>query len=162
MRARERAWGPAKPGAVDAPQSPGLRQLTDTISALWEASGGVRPRRPVAGPLPAKLPFPADGSRGCIRLGLLDLPGEQRVTEFGWHPGMQGHLALISGLTGGADAAMDLIVEQLLTCDSDSHIYLLDAGGTFSAAATAPGSGQLWGCMNSAGPHGSWSALRPK
>ena len=129
-----------------APQSAlAVAQLTETVAALWEATGGSPPRRPVAEPLPTNVPFPADGSRNRIRLGLLDLPEEQRVAEFGWLPAAHGHLGLISGSTGGADAVLALIVDQLLSCEDESHLYLLDAAGSFSEAVTAPRVGAVVG-----------------
>jgi S-DNA-T family DNA segregation ATPase FtsK/SpoIIIE len=86
-----------------------------------------------------------DGRLDRIRLGLLDIPEEQRVTEFGWVPGTHGHLGLISGSTGGSDAALRLIVDQLLSCGDESRLYLLDAAGAFSAAVTSPRVGAVVG-----------------
>ncbi|MDD1477037.1 FtsK/SpoIIIE domain-containing protein [Arthrobacter sp. H16F315] len=136
-----------EPSAARAASPPSLAitHLTETVRAAWAASGGTEPRRPVAAPLPGKVPFPTDGSRGRIRLGLLDLPREQRVAEFGWHPGTHGHLGLIPGLNGGADAVLELIVNQLLGCDDESHMYLLDATGSFSAMSTAARVGAVVG-----------------
>ncbi|WCI08600.1 hypothetical protein PJ267_20960 [Arthrobacter sp. OVS8] len=86
-----------------------------------------------------------DGRLDRIRLGLLDISEEQRVAEFGWVPGTHGHLGLISGSTGGSDAALRLIVDQLLSCGDESHLYLLDAAGAFSAAVTSPRVGAVVG-----------------
>ena len=132
-------------GAAAATPSPALARLAEAVTAAWAAAGGPTPRRPVAAPLPRQVPFPADGDRGRIRLGLLDLPEEQRVAGFGWDPGTHGHLGLVSGFAGGADAALGLIVEQLLDGDDESHLYLLDAAGSFSAAATHPRAGAVVG-----------------
>lgn len=133
----------------DGPTAPlsrvAVTQLTEAVAVAWVATGSGKPRRPVADPLPGNVPFPADGSRTRIRLGLLDLPGEQRVAEFGWHPGTDGHLGLIPGLNGGADAVLGLIVDQLLTCDDESHVYLLDAAGSLGAAVSAPRVGAVVG-----------------
>ena len=133
------AVGPAAPSASAA------ARLTDEIRALWESSGGGPLRRPVAAPLPTQPAFPVDGRLDRIRLGLLDIPEEQRVAEFGWVPGTHGHLGLISGSTGGSDAALRLIVDQLLSCGDESHLYLLDAGGAFSAAVTSARVGAVVG-----------------
>jgi S-DNA-T family DNA segregation ATPase FtsK/SpoIIIE len=133
-------------GGSTAPQSAlAVAQLTEIVAALWEATGGSPPRRPVAAPLPRNLPFPADGSRNGIRLGLLDLPEEQRVAEFDWLPAAHGHLGLISGNNGGADDVVELIVDQLLSCEDESHLYLLDAAGSFTEAAEAPRVGAVVG-----------------
>ncbi|BCW67729.1 hypothetical protein NicSoilB4_24920 [Arthrobacter sp. NicSoilB4] len=138
----------SSPGLADstAPQ-PALAatQLTETVAALWEATGSCPPRRPVAEPLPRNLPFPADGSRTRIRLGVLDLPEEQRVAEFGWLPVAHGHLGLISGHNGGADAVLELVVHQLLSCDDEWHLYLLDAAGSLSGAVMSPRVGAVAG-----------------
>ncbi|HEX9087936.1 MAG TPA: FtsK/SpoIIIE domain-containing protein, partial [Arthrobacter sp.] len=138
----------ASPGeAAGAAPQPALAvtELAAAVAAAWEAAGANPPRRPVAGPLPRQLPFPPDGSRGRIRLGLLDVPEEQRVAEFGWHPGTHGHLGLISGNSGGADAALALIVDQLLSCPDEAHLYILDAAGSFSALVGSPRVGAVVG-----------------
>lgn len=136
------------PGTAPQP-SLAVAGLAEAVAAAWQATGGDPPRRPVAGPLPKQLPFPrtgaADGSRGRIRLGLLDVPEEQRVAEFGWSPGSHGHLGLIPGNSGGADAALGLIMAQLLSCPDQAHLYILDATGSFSAAAASPGVGAVVG-----------------
>ena len=143
---RPPAAGPPGPEGSTAPQSaPAVAQLTGTVAALWEATGVSPPRRPVAEPLPRNLPFPADGDCNRIRLGLVDLPEEQRVAEFGWLPVAHGHLGLISGNNGGADAVLELIVDQLISCEDESHLYLLDAAGSFSEAVTASRVGAVVG-----------------
>ena len=128
-----------------APQpSRAVSELEEAVAAAWAATGGDRPRRPVAEPLPKQLPFPPDGSLGRIRLGLLDIPEEQRVSEVCWHPGTHGHLALVAGNSDGTDAVLGLIANQLLGCPDESHLYLLDAGGTFSPL-TSPRVGAVVG-----------------
>lgn len=140
------AGAPGKPGNPTPPPGPAaVARLADAVTAAWAATGSPDPRRPVAAPLPRQVPFPAHGDRSRIRLGLLDLPEEQRVAEFGWDPGAHGHLGLVSGYAGGADAALGLIVEQLLNGDADSHLYLLDAAGSFSTAAAHPRAGAVVG-----------------
>lgn len=147
---RPTAGTPSGPAAAAAPQpAPGLARLVEAVNSAWALAGGGAPHRPVAAPLPSLLPFPADPAREepqttdaapgrpRIRLGLLDVPEEQRVAEFGWLPGSDGHLALVAGSAGGADAALELIVQQLLHCRAESHVYILDAAGLFGTAATA-------------------------
>ncbi len=118
----------------------------DVAVGLWQDLGGRRPRRPVAKPLPALLPHPvqehADG--GLVPLGRVDLPELQRVTELGWNPARHGHLALI-GAEAAGDAALALAVDQLLTGRVESHLYILDAAGAFSAVARAPRVGAVAG-----------------
>ena len=133
--------------AVIASQVPGREdaELTRAVNAAWQATGGDLPRRPVAEPLPKQLPFPPEGSCGRIRLGLLDIPEEQRVSEFGWQAATHGHLGLISGTSGGADAVLARIVDQLLGCVDEPHVYILDSAGLFTAAATSPRVGAVVG-----------------
>ena len=142
-RTADRSTLPAEDPA--APFASAAARLTDEVRALWASSGGGPLRRPVAAPLPTQPAFPVDGRLDRIRLGLLDIPEEQRVTEFGWVPGTHGHLGLISGSTGGSDAALRLIVDQLLSGRDESHLYLLDAAGAFSAAVTSPRVGAVVG-----------------
>lgn len=139
------ARSPGRAGGGAPPTSTAADQLAEAVTAAWAAAGSPAPRRPVAVPLPRYVPFPVDGNRSRIRLGLLDLPEEQRVAEFGWDPGTHGHLGLVSGLAGSADTALGLIVHQLLDCDEESHVYFLDAAGTFSAAASHPRAGAVVG-----------------
>ena len=140
------AGSPGRAGGSTPPApSAAVAQLAEAVTAAWAATGSPNPRRPVAAPLPRQVPFPADGNRSRIRLGLLDLPGEQRVAEFGWDPGAHGHLGLVSGLAGGTDAALGLIVAQLLDGDDESHLYVLDAAGSFSTAAAHPRAGAVVG-----------------
>ncbi|MCB5292638.1 FtsK/SpoIIIE domain-containing protein [Arthrobacter sp. SO3] len=140
------------PGTAESTLPPGTVQpslaasgLAEAVSAAWESTGGDSPRRPVAGPLPKLLPFPPDGGCGRIRLGLVDIPEEQRVAGFGWRPARHGHLALVPGNSSGADAALGLIVAQLLSCDDEAHLYVLDAGGSFSAVVASPRVGAVVG-----------------
>ncbi|MGP4031332.1 FtsK/SpoIIIE domain-containing protein [Pseudarthrobacter sp. 1C304] len=147
--------------AAAAPEpDPGLARLVGAVNSAWSLAGGGAPRRPVAAPLPQQLPFPSNPvppdqlapdvaapGRPRIRLGLLDVPEEQRVAEFGWLPGSDGHLAVVAGTAGGADAVLKLVVEQLLHCRAESHVYVLDAAGLFGTAATAARVGAV------AGPH---------
>ena len=111
------------PDAATAPPRIRPGRLHPADGGSNRGLGGAR-RQPAAPsrrrcPSPRPLPFPADGSRGRIRLGLLDLPEEQRVTEFGWHPGTPRPPGTGPGHSGGADAALALIVDQLLGCDDE-------------------------------------------
>jgi S-DNA-T family DNA segregation ATPase FtsK/SpoIIIE len=125
----------------------GAALLIGTTVRLWQDHGGRPPRRPVADPLPALLPHPGSGraDRDTVRLGLVDLPELQRVAELGWSPAEHGHLALVGAEAGAGDAALVPIVGQLLIDRAESHLYILDAAGVFSAAAAAPRVGAVAG-----------------
>lgn len=72
------------------------------------------------------------GENCCVDLGWLDLPTEQRVAGLAWHPGRDGHLALIDGgAMGDVTEIMGLIVDRISQHPAESHLYLLDAHGCF-------------------------------
>ncbi|MET3919681.1 FtsK/SpoIIIE domain-containing protein [Arthrobacter sp. UYEF20] len=145
--------------------------LAAESSRLWAAMGGSPVRRPVAAPLPTLLPFPravsaggpppvrpvpsgpppsqampaVSGDGGTVRLGWLDLPEQQCLAELCWHPADHGHLGLVGGAAGGADAALTLAVDQLLAAERESHLYILDAAGSFSRTAASARVGAVAG-----------------
>jgi S-DNA-T family DNA segregation ATPase FtsK/SpoIIIE len=127
--------------------------LIDVVAGLWQERGGPLPRRPVADPLPERLPYPGPGhaERDLIRLGLVDLPELQCVRELSWSPARHGHLGLVGagvGTSDGAgtsDATLALVVDQLLAGNLESHLYVLDATGAFGSVAAAPRSGAVAG-----------------
>ena len=133
-------------GTVRTPAQ-GAAPLIDTAVRLWQDFGGPRPRRPVADPLPAQLPHPGSWSadRDTVRLGRVDLPELQRVTELDWSPAGHGHLGLVEADAGTGDPTVALAVDQLLTGSAESHLYILDADGAFSAIAVAPRVGAVAG-----------------
>jgi S-DNA-T family DNA segregation ATPase FtsK/SpoIIIE len=150
------------PSAEDAALAPAqaAAPLVEELSRLWAALGGIPPRRPVAVPLPASLPFPLAGSPGApfpgapstgpggpgmVRLGWVDVPEQQRVAELRWHPAGHGHLGLIGGVAGAGDTAVALAVDQLLSGEDEAHLYLLDAAGAFGTAATSARVGAVAG-----------------
>jgi S-DNA-T family DNA segregation ATPase FtsK/SpoIIIE len=125
----------------------GAAQLIETTVGLWQDRGSRPPRRPVADPLPVLLPSPDSGhaDRDTVRLGKVDLPELQRVSELGWSPAGHGHLGLVGAEAGAGEAALVLAVDQLLTVTVESHLYILDAAGVLSAAVAAPRVGTVVG-----------------
>lgn len=134
--------------------------------SLWEGLGGAAVRSPVAMPLPDRLPCPRRGTSGtpartpaltaaagpsghrpgapdtvrdgwCLELGWLDLPEEQRLALLNWSPGTDGHLALIGGSSADPADALSLTLDQLLAHSTESHLYLLDADGSFATLASS-------------------------
>ena len=117
--------------------------LIRTLASLWEVQDCVPMPRPVAAPLPTgsaagppALTPAGDcercgGDECCVGLGWLDLPAEQRVAGLTWHPGLDGHLALIDGgAMGDAAGLTGVIAERISRHPVESHLYVLDAHGT--------------------------------
>ncbi|MBT2596777.1 FtsK/SpoIIIE domain-containing protein [Arthrobacter sp. ISL-72] len=165
----------ARDGNTDAPLLPSPAQaagpIVESLVKLWAGMGGAAPRRPVAAPLPPMIiqsstAPPADGltvfhqeqdpggagPRGgadpaawCVQLGLVDEPDRQRVSRLSWRPGDHGHLALVGGTGSGVDDALSLAVQQLMGQDAESHLYILDAGTSFSSGRGHPRVGAVAG-----------------
>jgi S-DNA-T family DNA segregation ATPase FtsK/SpoIIIE len=118
--------------------------LIATLSAVWAALTGNPVRKPVAPPLPCILPaasVPPDQVAGdpdawSVRLGLMDLPSEQRTAPLNWEPARHGHLGLVGGTESGAAEAIGLAVRSLASHARESHLYILDHGSSFAALAT--------------------------
>ncbi len=85
-----------------------------------------RPERPWCEPLPARLPLDAVAGEG-IRLGLLDLPREQRVVPLVWRPAVDGPLLAIGGAASGRTCLADLLAAQLGCPVVDREDALWDA-----------------------------------
>lgn len=133
----------------DAGQQPSPAQvagpLVDALVNLWAAMGGGAPRHPVAPPLPSRLVYTRTAAVGGpksgvwpVELGLVDEPERQRVSPLTWQPSVHGHLAFIGTAGSGVDEAMDLALQQLVGHDVESHIYLLDAGNSWSTIKFQP------------------------
>jgi S-DNA-T family DNA segregation ATPase FtsK/SpoIIIE len=133
----------------------GPASLIALVADLWHKRGGQPLRRPVADPLPTMLrslePGPPDPDTGLgtdramVQLGRVDLPELQRVAALVWSPLEHGHLGLVGTGAGGRDAAVALAVSQLLTGGVESHLYILDATGSFSTASAASRVGAVVG-----------------
>ncbi|MDV8146502.1 FtsK/SpoIIIE domain-containing protein [Arthrobacter sp. B10-11] len=135
---RQDAGRPTSPAEAAAP-------LVESLVKLWDGMGGVAPRRPVAPPLPARVALPSTAATAgstpdawSVELGLIDEPDRQRVSLLTWLPSSHGHLAFVGTTGSGVDDALDLAVQQLLGHDVESHVYLLDAGNSLSAAGSQP------------------------
>ncbi|MET3718296.1 MULTISPECIES: FtsK/SpoIIIE domain-containing protein [unclassified Arthrobacter] len=138
--------------------------LVASMSALWSAMTGPPARKPVAAPLPCVLPEPAvgllvspstatgdvignqtvksagdlarEGNRRIIRLGLMDLPAEQRTAPLIWEPAGHGHLGLVGGPESGIAEAVRLAVRGLASHPRESHLYVLDPDSSFAGLAS--------------------------
>ncbi|MEN8581886.1 FtsK/SpoIIIE domain-containing protein [Burkholderia sp. RS01] len=147
-------------GNAAPPQAPAaaVAPIAAVTRSLWETLGGAAVRSPVAMPLPDVLPCPPRApartpgagpgghrpdapdtrdDRWCLELGWLDLPEEQRLAGLNWRPRSDGHLALIGGSCADPGDALSLTLDQLLTHPTESHLYVLDADGSFAALASS-------------------------
>ena len=86
----------------------------------------------------------ATGSLG-VELGWLDLPHQQEVAPLSWQPRDDGHLAFIGGTSGDAVSAMSLVLDQLAVHPVDSHLYVLDADGSFTRMQASSRTGAVAG-----------------
>lgn len=145
--------------------------IVHSLLKLWASMGGADPHRPVAMPLPSAISYPdtprlaegeppvadaANPGEPCtgdglsagtwsVRLGWVDQPDQQRISALAWEPSGHGHLALVGGTDSGTDEAVAMAVRQLMEHDVESHLYILDAGATFSAASAQPRVGAVAG-----------------
>lgn len=144
--------------------------LTGMMSSLWDVLNGQPARPPVAPPLPFVLerPLPSAIHAVCptqvsrngapqdwvIRLGLMDLPDEQRTAPLEWLPAEHGHLGLVGEPASGLPEALAVGVSDLTSHSSEAHFYVLDADGSLD--------GIEWGGRlgAKAGPHDLRRAVR--
>ncbi|HYH77648.1 MAG TPA: FtsK/SpoIIIE domain-containing protein [Arthrobacter sp.] len=128
--------------------------LVAMMSSLWDSLDGQPARAPVAAPLPGVLerptvpatPFtcvpidPADLTLEgwIIRLGLLDLPDEQRTAPLDWLPAEHGHLGLVGAPEAGVPEALSVAVSELASHSLEAHFYILDADGSLEGIEESP------------------------
>lgn len=118
--------------------------LIASMSELWASMDGAPPRKPVADPLPCIMSEPVtplwlrpDATHGwTIRLGLMDLPTEQRTAPLIWEPDQHGHLGLVGGSESGVSEAIGQAVRALATHPKESHVYILDPDSSFTRLAS--------------------------
>ena len=137
LRAPAADHGDLTPAAAAAP-------LVGMMSSLWDSLGGQPARPPVAAPLPEVLERPvapagpAIPSRNTkpqswvIRLGLMDLPDEQRTAPFDWLPAEHGHVAFVGAPEAAVPEALAVAVSELASHSSEAHLYILDADGSLN------------------------------
>jgi S-DNA-T family DNA segregation ATPase FtsK/SpoIIIE len=144
--------GPAADGALTPTTT--TKPLIGMMSGLWDSLGGQPPRPPVAVPLPAVLERPAAPAASAawpvmlsrdtapphwvIRLGLMDLPDEQRTAPFDWLPAEHGHVGFVGAPEAGVPEALSLTVSELVSHSSEVHFYILDADGSLDGIEASP------------------------
>lgn len=129
---------PAGEGAEPTPAQ-ATTPLIASMSGLWEAMSGGPLRKPVAPPLPGVLPEPSavpNGDSWTVRLGLMDLPSEQRTAPLIWEPAAHGHLAFAGVPESGVTEAIRLAVRRLASHRHESHLYILDPDSSFAGLAS--------------------------
>ena len=169
-KAPEEPGGQPNPDLQPSPAQ-AAAPLIESLVELWNGMGGTPPHRPVAGPLPRAVSRPEtatpagdrtavlpgseplgvsteDDPSPCfwsVQLGLADEPQRQRISRLTWQPSGHGHLALVGGSGSGADDAVALALQQLIEHTEESHLYILDAGNSFSASRAEPRVGAVAG-----------------
>ncbi|GAA4029800.1 hypothetical protein GCM10023063_09780 [Arthrobacter methylotrophus] len=126
------------------------RPIIKSISRVWDARGGKPLRRPVADALPESVSLRQrlgaagpEGKRAAsgtsagpnARLGLVDLPTQQRIAELCWNPGAHGNLALIGPPASGVEDTCRSATAQLVGGAEELHLYALDGDGSFADVA---------------------------
>lgn len=126
--------------------------LLAMVSSLCAAGGVPDPRKPVVPPLPTDLEESApdcsagsaffeswcqthERSTGQVRLGLMDLPGKQKVEYLVWRPEVHSHAAFIGGPASGAAGSLAVMIDRLMDSPSETHFYFLDGAGSFLGLA---------------------------
>jgi S-DNA-T family DNA segregation ATPase FtsK/SpoIIIE len=67
-----------------------------------------------------------EGDGWSFRLGLMDLPSEQRTAPLIWDPAAHGHVGFVGGPGSGAGDGLRLAVLRLASHRHESHLYILD------------------------------------
>lgn len=130
------------PRAIGTEPTPAvaIAPLLASMSALWTSMNGEAVRKPVAPSLPLALPEPeADACNShswSVRLGLMDLPSDQRTAPLIWDPAGHGHLGLVGAPESGMQEAMRLAVLGVASHLRESHLYVLDPDGSLEDLAS--------------------------
>ncbi|MDO6144103.1 FtsK/SpoIIIE domain-containing protein [Paenarthrobacter aurescens] len=117
--------------------------VVSTVRSAWHALGKALPKRPIALPLPASIPWreqvsepdnaraSREGRRAVGPLALVDRPHRQTMEPLLWSPSEDGHLAMIGGESSGMRECFMATSAMLATREPQPHLYILDATGTF-------------------------------
>lgn len=132
--------GRAEADGRDLTPAEATTPLIASMSKLWASMDGAPPRKPVADPLPCIMPEPLTPQclppgathAWTMRLGLMDLPSEQRTAPLTWEPNQHGHLGLVGGPESGVSEAIGQAVRALAGHPKESHLYILDPDSSFT------------------------------
>ncbi len=130
LEARGRCVVRVSGGATRTAQA-ALASPEHLAALVARTAGQPRAPRPWCEPLPAALPLAAldehPAVHGGIRLGLVDLPAEQRIAPVDWRPSLDGPLLAVGGAGSGRSHLADLVAGQLGTTVVDREDALWDA-----------------------------------
>jgi S-DNA-T family DNA segregation ATPase FtsK/SpoIIIE len=136
------------PAGTHAESTPAMTTapLVAMMSSLWKSLDGQPARQPVAAPLPEVLdrptvpaapdtcppivPLNPTQQSWVIRLGLMDLPNEQRTAPLDWLPAEHGHLGVVGAPEAGVGDALSVTLGELASHSIEAHFYILDADGS--------------------------------
>lgn len=147
LRSPAASHGELTPAMTTAP-------LVAMMSSLWKSLDGQPARQPVAAPLPGVLerptvlatpvpsppivPLNRTAQRWVIRLGLMDLPDEQRTAPLDWLPAKHGHLGVVGAPEAGVAEALTVTLSELASHSTEAHFYILDADGSLDGIEASP------------------------
>lgn len=135
-------------------QSGAVMQVVGAVGDAWKRVELSPPRRPIAPPLPRRLTFgeedahilstllePADPA---VPLALVDRPERQHVAPLLWDPRVHGHIGLI-GAAVAVRGPCQAIAAGMASAVPESHLYILDADGSFAGAEHVSRTGAVAG-----------------
>ncbi|EMY35678.1 FHA domain-containing protein [Arthrobacter crystallopoietes BAB-32] len=99
-------------------------------------------------PLPERLELhtlPQPSKPDSLRLGLFDLPAQQRQLAMDWVPEDDGHLAALGASGSGTQLVLKAATAGLLGSAAERHVYVLDGDGSLRFAAAAERTGAYAG-----------------
>jgi DNA segregation ATPase FtsK/SpoIIIE, S-DNA-T family len=131
-----------------------VAEVAGKLTAAWRSATGHAARAVVAPELPSEVVLSPAAvaspsterasygmSPGAVALGLLDVPEQQVLRTFGWHPEVQSHIACVGPRTGSS-AAVALIAGQLAAAnfvnEGHRYLYLLDGDGALEPLSSSP------------------------
>ena len=130
---------PAHAPTRSGPEQTELDLAVGTIGEAFTLSGAPLPRRPWVEPLPDAVglgELARAESPGCLTLGLVDLPEEQRRSL------LQVELTRVGGIlicgasgSGRSETLRTVAAAAASHPDESIHVYAIDAGGSLGAMA---------------------------
>jgi DNA segregation ATPase FtsK/SpoIIIE, S-DNA-T family len=131
---------PSSPLAAE--DDPSLDPVAELVAELRHAAAAAGSPAPlqVPPPLPGLLDsaaLPPSSRANALRLGLLDLPSEQRQLVLDWLPEEDGHLAALGTSGSGTRLLVQAVAAGVLAATTERHLYVLDGDGSLGFTAGA-------------------------